>query len=835
MVQRQALSAALLLDTTTAVSPGDRVVAVAVLGVLRVFARSAPLIVAIDDVQWLDSASRTVLTYALRRLDDENVRVLVARRTGELAVPVAEPCLGVPGDRLSIGPLSVGALQKVVRSRLSLTLSRPTLTRLHEATGGNPMVSLEMGHALQRRGHQPAGDEPLLVPTDVRLLVADRLDRLSDGARDLLVVCSALAHPTVATAAAALGDPSSATQILAEVVEAGVLDVEGSRLRFVHPLVASVAYAELAVDDRHALHRRLAGASSDPEERARHLALGGTDPDVDVANALELAARHARGRGRRDDAAEFAELAIDRTPVNRDIDLRRRRVAAAEYLFHLGHPERARLMAVAAVDGSVPGPDRVAGLLLLATIDYWTAGSAVTARWCHQAMIEAGTDQLLVARCHAALADLASDDAGQLLSHARAAVELMEQRADAPPDVLASALKNVAYHELRMGLGLSLPLLDRAELAEEHGEPVPVIERVGMCRAMLLRFAGQFEDARHWLLLMRTCAEDEGDDGALPNILGHLALLECWVADYAQALRYVAEGLEVAERTGIGSPSITAAHALAEAHLGNLEDARRIAIDAVAYDEAHDDDADVACDLRSLGFAELSMGDLSAAAEHFLRALAISRELGVNEPAILRIHADAVEALIGLGRVADAEALTEELEAADGANAPWSKAMAGRCRGQLLAAIGDLPGATAALVGALDESLANGMPFEEARTRLWLGKVLRRAGHRTDARQALESALAAFAELGTPLYADRARAEISQLGGRAAERFTLTHSEARVAELVGSGRTNQEVAEALFCSVRTVESHLSRIYRKLGIRSRTELARLLPASGTARS
>ena len=162
MVQRQALSAALLLDTTTAVSPGDRVVAVAVLGVLRVFARSAPLVVAIDDVQWLDSASRTVLTYALRRLDDENVRVLVARRTGELAVPVAEPCLGVPGDRLSIGPLSVGALQKVVRSRLSLTLSRPTLTRLHEATGGNPMVSLEMGHALQRRGHQPAGDEPLL-------------------------------------------------------------------------------------------------------------------------------------------------------------------------------------------------------------------------------------------------------------------------------------------------------------------------------------------------------------------------------------------------------------------------------------------------------------------------------------------------------------------------------------------------------------------------------------------------------------------------------------------------------------------------------------------------
>ncbi|MDQ1358574.1 MAG: hypothetical protein QOG44_2947 [Acidimicrobiaceae bacterium] len=826
-IQRQALSAALLLDSTTAVSPGDRVVAVAVLGVLRAFARSAPLILAIDDVQWLDSASGAVLTYALRRLDGEGIRVLASRRTGEMESDrVAESCLGLPGERLSIGPVSVGALQKIVRSRLSLTLSRPTLTRLHQAAGGNPMASLEMGHALQRRGRELAVDEPLPVPSDVRLLVADRLDRLSDAARDLLAVCSALSLPTIETVSVALHDPTRSSQTLAEVVEMGVMEVdEGSRLRFAHPLVASVAYGELSADDRHALHRRLAAVTADPEERARHLALGSTGPDADVADALEVAARHARGRGRRDTAAELAELAIGRTPIHRVDDLRRRRVAAAEYLFHLGFPDRARSMATTALDDSPPGPARVPGLLLLATVDYWTGGSVVTAQWCEQALCEAGGDRLLLARCHAALADLAPYDAPRLLDHARMAVELMQQDGDAPADVLASALKNVAYHELRLGQGLSRPLLDRAALAEQRSEPVPVIDRVGMCLGMLLRFAGEFSAARHWLLLMHKSAEDEGDDGALPNILGHLALLECWVGDYPQAFRHVAEGLDLATRTGIGSPSVTAAHALAEALVGHIDEARRIATAALAHDESQHDLADVACDLRSLGFADLSVDDFASAAEHFLRALAISKELGVNEPTILRIHADAVESLVGLGRLAEANGLVDELETPGGAQPAWSRAMAGRCRGLLLAATGDLPAATAALAAALDDHAALGMPFEEARTRLWLGKVLRRAGHRGEAREALDTAAKMFVELGTPLYADRARAELGRLGGRVADHFTLTLTERRVADLVGSGRTNLEVAQALFVSVRTVESHLGRIYRKLGLRSRTELAR----------
>jgi hypothetical protein len=129
------------------------------------------------------------------------------------------------------------------------------------------------------------------------------------------------------------------------------------------------------------------------------------------------------------------------------------------------------------------------------------------------------------------------------------------------------------------------------------------------------------------------------------------------------------------------SPSVSAAHALAEGHLGNIEVARVVAVTALAYDELHGDSSDVACDLRSLGFVDLSAGDLQSAAEHMLRALSIAQELGVHEPAILRIHGDAVEALVGLGRIEEAEQLTADLERSTDQGASWSRATARRCPG----------------------------------------------------------------------------------------------------------------------------------------------------------
>ncbi len=826
-VQRSALSAALLLESPSTNVPTDRLVGVAVLSVLRLLASSAPQLLAIDDLQWLDSASRAVLSFALRRFGDDSVRVVATQRTGTQASDGATlDCLGLAAEVMHVGAVSATALQEIVNARTPFTVSRPTLARLHHATAGNPMLALEMANALHRRGAEPAPDESLPIPADIRTLIAERVHGLSASAQDVIVLCSALTQPTVSTIALLVADPAHLADDVAELSCARVIDVDQGRLRFVHPLLSSVPYDALSDEQRQRLHQRIAAVIDDPEEHARHVALGTDGSDDVVAAALDVAADHARRRGRAFAAAELAALAANRTPPHRGDELLRRRLVAARHSFHIGDSAGARTIAELALDGMSPGPQRVDSLLLLAMMDYWTAGSSVAAQRCEQALVESGHDRLLQARCHAALADLAPFEAAVLLQHAHRAVQLIGDHTDPPAGLLANALKNIAYHELRLGMGLPLATLDRATIAEDRADAVPVLERVGMYTGMLCRFAGEFDDSRRALTAMLSCAHAEGDESALPTIYGHLALLDCWVGEFASALEHVTKGNEFTVLTGVGSPSVSAAQTLAEAAMGNVEEARRIGTVAVADDEARDEDGDLGCDLRSLGFAELAAGDLDAAAAHLLRALAIVDQLGVREPSILRMHADAVEALVGLGRITEAEQLTVDLELSQHSQSLWARTMAHRCRGLLAAAAGDLQAAEAALVASLQLHAVLGMPFEEARTRLLHGSVLRRAGRRRDARTSLDEAATSFDRLGAPMFATRVRDEIARLGGRPPASTALTATESRVAELVARGRTNTEVATAMFIGVRTVESHLSRIYRKLGVRSRTELARV---------
>ena len=830
-VQRSALSAALLLSDVVDGSPGDRVVGVAVLSVLRALARSGPLVLAVDDIQWLDASSRKVLSFALRRFSDERVRLVASCRTGPLAGAVEAADLGLPGERIVVGPVSIGILQRIVQTRLSHTLSRPTLTRLHQATGGNPMMCLEMARALQRRGREPAAGEPLPVPADLRVLVTERLRGLTEGARQLLLLTAALAQPTVLSVSAAVGDPKESQRCLTEAIGAGVLELEDERVHFTHPLIASIPYADLSPDFRSQLHERLASTVTDPEEHARHAALGTTEPSSAVAAALDIAARHARARGSIDASAELAELAVARTPVSDPEDLLRRTVDAAKCLFLLGDTLRARTVLTQGLGASPPGPVRVRGLLLQATIASWEQGDATVARWCEQAMTEAGDEKLLLALCHATLADTSPSGAAMDMFHAQSAVDLLESM-DAPPsDLLASSLTNVACNGCRLGRGLAVTTLERAVALQAEGEPVPVGERAGLGLGMYLKVIDRFEESRTWLTMMWTCAIDEGDDSALPITLGHLATLECWAGDYDLALEYAVEGREHAARMGLRAPMPHSTHVLALAHRGRLDEARALAERDLAADESLGYNAAVALHLRSLGFTELLAGNPAAAADHLLRALSISsEEIGIAEPAILRLHADAVAALVALERFEDARRLTHDLDASSQANhLPWSTALAGRCHGLLKAAEGDMHAALEVLQQALVDHELLSMPFEQARTRLLFGSALRRSGHRNDARRELEAARAVFVRLGTPVQAEHARAELASLGGWPNRGATLTPVEERIATLVAVGQTNREVASTLFMSVRTVESHLGRIYRKLGIRSRTELARRWPA------
>ena len=481
-------------------------------------------------------------------------------------------------------------------------------------------------------------------------------------------------------------------------------------------------------------------------------------------------------------------------------------------------------MVSAALDDSATGADRVDALLLLAMMDYWTEGSPSAAKWCEQALEASGDDRRLLARCHAALADLAPFEAPRLLEHARRAVELLSEEHDPPADLLANALKNVAYHELRLGQGLSLSTLEHAVAIEASCEPLPVLERVGMYIGMLYRFAGEFDEARTWLLAMLQCAHDEGDDSALPTIYGHLALLECWAGNFPLAMTYVASGNEFTILTGVASPSVTAAHAFALSAIGNIDEARQVATAAIADDEAQHDDGDVACDLRSLGFAELAAGNLSAAADHLLRALTIVDDLGVLEPSILRIHADAVEALVGLGRLAEAEGLTAEL------NDPSMLIQRGRGRWHCAAAA-CWHWRPATWRGPRQPSPPRSAVTRRSRcrskkrgTRLWLGVVLRRAGQRRNARTALDGALRAFESLGTPLFAERTRAELARLGGRSAddECAHLDRSASRPTRRRGQDehRSRRGAVRQRANSGKSPHAHLPQTWRALPHRAR---------------
>ena len=833
-IQQRALAGALLMSDVPAGPPGDRVVAVAVLGVLRALARSGPLLLAVDDVQWLDPSSRKVLSFALRRLRDEPVRLLASCRTGPLSEVAADADLGLPGERLFVGAPSVGTLQRIVQTRFGQSLSRPTLTRLHRATGGNPMMFLEMARALQSRGRELKAGEPLPVPADLRLLVTERLRGLSPVTRQLLLVTAALAQPTVGLVASATDGADEYRRALAEALDAGVLELDGQRLRFAHPLIASIPYEDLTPEARRRLHERLAQTVTDPEQHARHAALGATDASASVAAALDVAAQHARSRGSLDSAAELAELAMNTTPADERGDLLRRAVATAEYLFLLGDPARARAVVTAGLQAASPGPARVPGLLLQATIASWEHGDATVARWCEQALAEAGDDKLLLARCHATFAETSPSGAEADLVHAQCAVKLLQGIDSPPSDLLSNALTNLALHGCRLGHGLAVTTLERAVALQAQGMLPPVSDRAGMTLGMCLKVVDLFEDSRSWLHAMRTCADDEGDDSALPNTLGHLAILECWAGEYQLALRYAAEGRDHAARIGCRAPMLASAHVLVLAHLGRLTEARDLAEGDLASDEALGYVSAVALHLRSLGFTELAAGNPGAAAAHFLRAIAISREIGIGEPAIMRLHPDAVTALVAVGNVKEAERLTAELDASTARNhMPWSTAMASRCHGVLCAAAGDIAGAVDALERALADHGRLPMPFEEARTRLLLGAVLRRSGRRSDARRELDAALAVFIRLGTPVQAEQAHSELAGIGGKPGSDGDLTAMELRIVALVGTGQTSREVASALFMSVRTVDSHLGHIYRKLGLRSRTELALWVSMRGAA--
>lgn len=834
--RRRALEAALLLDEVPGRPPDRRAVALAFVDLLRLLSRSSPVLVAVDDLQWLDQPTAMTLDFALRRVHAEPIALLATVRIEREQTASTELDRVIPPNRLrrlEVGPLSVGGLHRLLRMRLGVAFPRPTLLRLHEASGGNPFYALEIARALERQPAPVRLGQPLPLPERLEKLVENRIAGLSPAVRRVLEATAALAEPTVAVVAAASVGENEFSAALQEAMGANVIALEGERMRFTHPLLATSVYSQIAPPRRRRLHRKLASLLNDPEARGRHLVLGAEAPREDVAQAAEDAARHASLRGAPSAAAELCEFAVQLTPSGGEEILRERRLAAVRYHLAAGDVRRARVLLEPLRDELSPGHERADVIALLAHLDLHNKPAQLAQL--EQAAIEAAGDVERLGRIHRALGEcwIGIGRSDCVLQNFRKAVALAEECGDYTGIVMATT--SLALAEL-MTARRTPELLERALALEHEADDLLITFTPREALATVCLSEGRLEEARKLLgaLLRETAAQ--GQNWSRLNGLRILSEVERRAGDWASATAHAVEACElILELTGEQHPWTLSAKARIDAHLGRVEDARNTAEEGLLIAERTDLFHSKIEHQAVLGFLEFSLGDAAAADRTFRPLLTQLTTLGWG----ISLHfpsGDALEAVLAVGELEQARKLVDQFEReADALASPWLAAAGERCRGLLYGAEGDLSGALAALHRALTSQEANGWPFERARTLLALGQTRRRAKQKRAARESLQAALAIFEELGAALWAKRARAELQRIGGRAPASGELTPSERQVAELVAEGQTNREVAAALVVTVRAVEWHLSNIYRKLGLRSRTELAHYLVTTRVAES
>ena len=810
--QRRALEVALLIREPEARPPDPLALGSALLGLLRNVAAPQPLLVAVDDVQWLDGPSAAALEFAARRLRDEQIRIVAAHRIGGGKIPF-DLERALPVERLEVGPLSMGALHRLLRERLGATFSRPILRRLHATSGGNPFFALELARALERRGGKLAAGEELPVPESLDELVRERLDALPDATRVLLARAAALAEPAL--------ELVGAEEDLEAALDAGIVDLDGRFVRFTHPLLASGAYARLTPTRRRELHRELAGLVHEPEERARHLALSATRPDPAVALALDEAAQRSRMRGAPGVAAELTESALRMTDPHDDEAVGERRAAAADDHLITGNLTRSRELLELALADCPAGPRR--GRLLL-QLGYVTEGAnnAEAESLYAEALTEARGDDALEAEVHHRVALLLPtlNRFRDAEAPARAALELAKRSSD--PVRVVQALVPATMIAFTRGRGVSTEMMERA-LALEPLCPLLLGEsRPGLQYGWMLQWAGDIDGSRALLERAQQAAREQDDAYALGTSLFFSAFLELLAEDWHRGLAYAAEMREIGEQTGADVYVQTGfvAEAVLQAHLGDESRTRQAIV--AATQSAHA----VAAAGWALGLLELSLDRPQEALAHLRRATELYRSSGIEEPAFFYWFPLQAEAAIAVSEVGEATALLAWLEErAVRLDREWALACIARCRGLVAATRGDEAGARAAFGRALAEhERVAYRTFDLARTLLAFGTTLRRFKRKREAREALERALGIFVTLGARLWTAKTRSELARISGRAPGGGELTETERRVARLVAEGRSNKEVAAALFVTVRTVEWNLTKIYGKTGVRSRTELA-----------
>ncbi len=827
--QRRAIEIALLLRDPEGEPPGALAVALAVRGTLVALAEKTAVLVALDDAQWLDDPSAAALGHAIRRVGTAPIGMLAVWHSEGSHHPDSVLLASLPQEsrRFRVGRLEVGDLRTMLRSRLGLSLPRGRLDRLDRMCSGNPLAALEIGRAVIESGDSDLRGPAMPVPKELADVLRMRLSALGEGERGALLVLAAASEPTRSLVLAVAGGSAEAA-LDASIREGIVHEEEGGILRFTHALFGSVLYSDAVPEARRELHHRLAGVATDAGDQAMHLALSAEEPDAEVAAEIESAARAARARGAPSAAAELCEQARRLTPSDTPDEVHRRGLLEAEFHLEAGDLNRSRQLLDQILASTDAGPTRAAALQRLGWVRYHQDSWGSASRLFQEAAAEAVRAPALRAAVELdrAVASLVSGDLPGAATHAGEALERARGLDD--PSLVASSAAMVASVDFLLGRGMAEDVLERAVEAETWTRPRPTPAHPSVAFGVLLKWSDQLGQSRTLLERALSRAEEHGSDRSLPFILFHLSEVECWLGEWAAAARHAEQATDAADRTaqGAGRAFALSAQALVQAHRGLEEEARAAATEGLALaSSAGAVPAAVVCE-SALGLLELSLGRADRAHRHLGPLVEAAAEGGIHEPGAMHYLGDALEALVSVGDLEPAERLIDELQRrSEELDRAWGMMVATRCRALAQAAAGDLPGAIASSHASLAQHDRLSQPFELGRTLLVQGMVERRDRRKKSARDSLERSLEIFSGLGAELWATRTRAELSRIGGRAQSSVSLTPTEQRAARLVADGATNQEVADALFLSVKTVEWNLSRVYRKLGVRSRTELAR----------
>ncbi|GAA5142084.1 LuxR family transcriptional regulator [Nocardioides marinquilinus] len=813
-----------------AVEPTDEMrsdLAAGVHAVLEAASQRRPVLVLLDDVQWLDAESSAVLGYARRRLAGR-LLVVATFTTADAATPIDVSELAL----LDVPPLETVEMVELLCDPQGPGLAPDVAQRVHVESGGIPALALTMAGLV---GERPAVlGRPAPLPGSIERVLRERYWAQPDDVRQTLLHLALMHRPSVR-------DLERTGRIGAELdvrraAEAGLVARGGETTpRFTPSALRDVIVESCPAAERAELHRRLADAARTGAQRLRHLALADPRPDAETARRLAEAARELAVHGTRDLAAELYLLAADRSPADLDAERVEWRVAAVETAAPGNHVDLVQ-RALADVWESPTTPAQ-AVRVRLAIPELNGNAVALLDEVLTGALADAGDNDLLVARVLLQRARIALMEARPhaALSACERAVEALERLVEHGGD----------QHELALGL-TTLSVARRWTGGDHRGSLQRALELARPAPDGFLHTSPEYMAARFafyddrldeaWESFLTMLAQVERGAGT-----DHVHVLRCLVevgvraGRCQEAVEYAARAARVGEEFDLDAHTSWFVAALAELVGGDVARAATLARRGAESAEEQGDLRYVQRHQIVLGQALLRSGDAQGAAESLARVRAVETERGFGDPTVNRWHADLVSALTALGRLDDAaEVLGEARYAVERRHADGGTdgvtAQLDRAEAELLIARGDLDAAVEVLDRSVKVATESGLRLDVGRALVTRGHLERRRRRVAAARAALREAHELFVSLHADTWAAQVQAELRPEPARAADDpllERLTESEARIARAVAAGASNREIAERTYVSVKTVEATLTRIYRKLDLRSRTQLAALL--------